>query len=67
LNFFLTILSNEFSDHHLAGMIFPFVQDVRNVEIHRGNMNRGPAEVNASCSREEGWKALIGRFNDSKD
>src|SRR5882724_4409295 len=68
LNFFLTILSDEFPHHDLAGMIFPFVQDVRNVKIHCQNMNRGFGEVNASCWREEGWNApSIRGFSGSLD
>src|SRR3954469_6087217 len=56
LNFFLTVFTYEFSHHHLAGMVFPFVQDVRNIKIHFGNMNRQNSEVNASSFGEQDYE-----------
>ena len=48
LDLFLAVFSNEFSHHYLARVIFPFIQDVRDVKIHFCNMNCQYPEVNAT-------------------
>jgi len=55
LDFLLTVFTHEFPHHNLAGMVFPFIQDVRNIKIHRGNMNWQNSEVNASSLREQDY------------
>src|SRR5438309_1842295 len=38
LDFFGTILAGEFSNHHLAWLIIPVLEEVRNIKIHVANI-----------------------------
>src|SRR4051794_647676 len=47
LDFLLPILADKLSYHHLPWPIFPSVQQMRDIEVHCGNMTPRLEQVNA--------------------
>src|SRR6266498_4105064 len=55
LDFLGAILGFEFPNGNLPRLVVPFLQEVRDVEIHGGNMDAVLFQVNARCNRSPLW------------